>query len=98
MQLSISISASGIFCHVYENCSHLESISAECEISYLADGLLAFQGESTKLSLSAINSMFEDVNSAHQKCMNLLAAKATKLCTMVPNIVISSLGSNPETC
>jgi hypothetical protein len=94
MQLSISIFASSIFSRVYENCSHC--ISAQSEISYLADGLLGFQGESMKLSLSVINSMFEDVNSESQKCMNPLLAKATKFCIMVPNIVIGSLGSNPE--
>lgn len=49
-----------------------------------------------KLSLSVINSMFEDVNSEHQRCMNPLVAKATKFCTMVPNTVIGSWGSNPE--
>jgi len=48
------------------------------------------------LSLSVINSMFENLNSAYQKCMNPLVAKATKFYTMVPNIVIGSLGSNPE--
>jgi len=31
------------------------------------------------LSLSVINSMFENLNSAHQKCMNPLVAEATKL-------------------
>ena len=80
----------------YENCSHLESITAQWKISYLADGLLAFQGESTKLSLSVINSMFENLNSAYQKCMNPLVAKATTFYMMVPIIIISSLGLNLE--
>ena len=48
------------------------------------------------MSLSVINSMFENSNSAHQKCMNPLLAKATKFYTMVPSILIGSFGSNPK--